>query len=113
MSRRGNVGFPLRSNAHASFETAASRPPQDDEFSLAAKKSVFILRRGGKAASRRTHARRFSRETVMPQTIRAIVVDTAASGRLAIKPVELRDPDRDEVAVRVTAISLNRDEPRR
>ena len=49
----------------------------------------------------------------MPQTIRAIVVDPAARGRLAIKPVELRDPDRDEVAVRVTAISLNRGETRR
>jgi NADPH:quinone reductase-like Zn-dependent oxidoreductase len=49
----------------------------------------------------------------MPQTIRAIVVDNAAPGRLAIKPVELRDPDRDEVVVRVTAISLNRGETRR
>jgi NADPH2:quinone reductase len=49
----------------------------------------------------------------MPQQIRAIVVDPAASGRLAIKPVELRDPDRDEVTVRVTAISLNRGETRR
>ena len=49
----------------------------------------------------------------MPQTIRAIVVDPAAPGRLAIKPVELRDPDRDEVGVRVTAISLNRGETRR
>jgi NADPH:quinone reductase-like Zn-dependent oxidoreductase len=49
----------------------------------------------------------------MPQTIRAIVVDAAAPGRLAIKPVELRDPDRDEVAVKVTAISLNRGETRR
>src|SRR5436305_7717749 len=49
----------------------------------------------------------------MPQTVRAIVVDPAASGRLAIKPVELRDPDRDEVGVRVTAISLNRGETRR
>ena len=49
----------------------------------------------------------------MPQTIRAIVVDPAASGRLAIKPVELRDPDRDEVAVKVSAISLNRGETRR
>src|SRR5437660_2014773 len=48
----------------------------------------------------------------MPQTIRA-VVDAAAPGRLAIKPVELRDPDRDEVGVRVTAISLNRGETRR
>ena len=49
----------------------------------------------------------------MPQTIRAVVVDAAAPGRLAIKPVELRDPDRDEVGVRVTAISLNRGETRR
>jgi NADPH:quinone reductase-like Zn-dependent oxidoreductase len=49
----------------------------------------------------------------MPQTIRAIVVDPAAPGRLAIKPVELRDPDRDEVVVKVSAISLNRGETRR
>jgi NADPH2:quinone reductase len=49
----------------------------------------------------------------MPQTIRAIVVDPAAPGKLALKPVELRDPDRDEVGVRVTAISLNRGETRR
>jgi NADPH2:quinone reductase len=49
----------------------------------------------------------------MPQTIRAIVVDPAAPGRLAIKPVELRDPDRDEISVKVTAISLNRGETRR
>jgi NADPH2:quinone reductase len=49
----------------------------------------------------------------MPQTIRAIIVDPAAPGRLAIKPVELRDPDRDEVVVKVAAISLNRGETRR
>jgi NADPH2:quinone reductase len=49
----------------------------------------------------------------MPQQIRAIVVDPAAPGRLALRPVELRDPDRDEVAVRVSAISLNRGETRR
>src|SRR6266852_64754 len=49
----------------------------------------------------------------MPQQIRAVVVDPTAEGRLAIKPVELRDPDRDEVAVRVTAVSLNRGETRR
>jgi NADPH2:quinone reductase len=49
----------------------------------------------------------------MPQTIRAVVVDPAAPGKLALKPVELRDPDRDEVAVKVTAISLNRGETRR
>jgi NADPH:quinone reductase len=49
----------------------------------------------------------------MPRQVRAVVVDPAAPGKLAIKPVELRDPDRDEVAVRVTAISLNRGETRR
>src|SRR5258708_6583136 len=49
----------------------------------------------------------------MPQKIRAVVVDPAVEGRLAIKPVELRDPDRDEVAVKVSAISLNRGETRR
>jgi NADPH:quinone reductase len=49
----------------------------------------------------------------MPRQIRAVVVDPASSARLTIKPVELRDPDRDEVAVRVTAISLNRGETRR
>ena len=49
----------------------------------------------------------------MPQQIRAIVVDPTAPGRLAINPVELRDADRDEVVVRVTAISLNRGETRR
>ena len=49
----------------------------------------------------------------MPDQIRAIVVDPAAEGRLAIKPVALRDPDRDEARVRVTAISLNRGETRR
>lgn len=49
----------------------------------------------------------------MSRQIRAIVVDPSVSGRLAIKPVELREPDRDEVAVRVTAISLNRGETRR
>jgi hypothetical protein len=48
----------------------------------------------------------------MPRQIHA-VVDPAAPGKLAIKPVELRDPDRDEVVVRVTAISLNRGETRR
>jgi hypothetical protein len=36
------------------------------------------------------------------------VVDPAVPGKLGIKSVELRDPDRDEVAVRVTAISLDR-----
>ena len=49
----------------------------------------------------------------MPSQIRAVVVDPEAPGRLALRAVELRDPDRDEVAVRVTAISLNRGETRR
>jgi NADPH:quinone reductase-like Zn-dependent oxidoreductase len=49
----------------------------------------------------------------MPQQIRAVVVDPAVPGRLAIREVGLRDPDRDEVGVRVTAISLNRGETRR
>jgi NADPH:quinone reductase-like Zn-dependent oxidoreductase len=49
----------------------------------------------------------------MPAEVRAVVVDPGESGRLAIKPVPLRDPDRDEAVVRVTAISLNRGETRR
>src|SRR5437762_14060701 len=49
----------------------------------------------------------------MPKTSRAVVVDAPAPGRLAVERVELRDPDRDEVGVRVTAISLNRGETRR
>jgi len=49
----------------------------------------------------------------MSQQIRAIVVDPAVPGRLAIREVALREPDRDEVAVRVRAISLNRGETRR
>src|SRR5438105_2606762 len=49
----------------------------------------------------------------MTQQIRAIVVDPTVPEKLAIKPVELRDPDRDEVGVKVTAISLNRGETRR
>src|SRR6516225_811667 len=49
----------------------------------------------------------------MPQQIRAVVVDPSVPGRLAIREVGLREPDRDEVDVRVTAISLNRGETRR
>src|SRR6202022_4818535 len=56
---------------------------------------------------------RLSGRMLMPQQVRGVVVDPAAPGKLAIKPVELRDPDRDEVGVRVTAISLNRGETRR
>jgi NADPH:quinone reductase-like Zn-dependent oxidoreductase len=49
----------------------------------------------------------------MPREVRAVVVDPFSPGKLAIKPVELRDPDRDEVAVQVIAVSLNRGETRR
>src|SRR5580704_8758814 len=49
----------------------------------------------------------------MPRQVRAVVVDPTAPGKLAIEAVELRDPDRDEVTVRVTAISLYRGETRR
>ena len=49
----------------------------------------------------------------MPQQIRAVVVDPSVPGRLAIREVALRDPERDEVGVRVTAMSLNRGETRR
>ena len=49
----------------------------------------------------------------MPQQIRAVVVDPSLPGRLAIREVSLRDPDRDEVVVKVTAVSLNRGETRR
>jgi NADPH:quinone reductase-like Zn-dependent oxidoreductase len=49
----------------------------------------------------------------MPQQIRAAVVDPSVAGRLAIREVSLREPDLDEVGVRVTAISLKRGETRR
>ena len=49
----------------------------------------------------------------MSGQVRAVVVDPTVPGKLAINPIELHDPDRDEVAVRVTAISLNRGETRR
>src|SRR3954470_18343734 len=49
----------------------------------------------------------------MPQQIRAVTVAPEVQGKLAIRVAELRDPDRDEVQVQVTAISLNRGETRR
>ena len=49
----------------------------------------------------------------MPQQIRAVVVDPSLPGMLAIREVSLRDPDRDEVVVKVAAVSLNRGETRR
>jgi NADPH:quinone reductase-like Zn-dependent oxidoreductase len=48
----------------------------------------------------------------MSQSIRSVVIDPSAPERLAIKLVTLRDPDRNEVVVRVTTISLNRGETR-
>src|ERR1700739_3820334 len=65
------------------------------------------------SAARRCSARAARRRTAMPSQVRAVVVDPGAAGKPAIKPVELRDPDRDEVVVRVSAISLNRGETRR
>jgi NADPH2:quinone reductase len=49
----------------------------------------------------------------MTQSVRAVVVDPANPEGLAIKPVELAPANRNEVIVRVTAISLNRGEVRR
>ena len=46
-------------------------------------------------------------------SIRAVVVDPEAPGRLALRPVSDPVPDRVEVVVRVKAISLNRGEVRR
>src|ERR1044071_5467611 len=54
-----------------------------------------------------------AKEMGMPEQIRAVVVEPDTPGKLVIRPVQLRDPDRDEVVVRVTAISLNRGETRR
>jgi NADPH:quinone reductase-like Zn-dependent oxidoreductase len=45
--------------------------------------------------------------------VRAVVVDPASNQRLAIKPVTLAPAARDEVTVRVRAISLNRGEVNR
>jgi NADPH:quinone reductase-like Zn-dependent oxidoreductase len=45
--------------------------------------------------------------------IRAVVVDPSAPERLAVRPVPLAPACRDEVTVRVTAISLNRGEVNR
>jgi NADPH:quinone reductase-like Zn-dependent oxidoreductase len=53
------------------------------------------------------------RSRLTPRQVRAVVVDPTAPRRLTIKPVELHDPDRVEVAVRVTAISLTCGETRR
>src|SRR6266851_6357443 len=49
----------------------------------------------------------------MPETVRAVVVDPSSPEGLAVNSVELAPANPDEVAVRVTAISLNRGEVRR
>lgn len=49
----------------------------------------------------------------MIQSVRAVAVDPESPERLAIKPVGLAPANRDELTVRVTAISLNRGEVRR
>ncbi len=49
----------------------------------------------------------------MPQSVRAVVVDTSRSDKLTLQPVELPPAASDEVTVRVTAISLNRGEVNR
>src|SRR5580704_5881410 len=84
---------------------------QEDEPNSAILSQTLRRPRRGRLEGRTTEIQ--PGRPAMPHTIRAIVVDAAAPGRLAIKPVELRDPDRDEVGVKVTAISLNRGETRR
>ena len=49
----------------------------------------------------------------MLRYVGAVVVVDSAPDRLALRPVQLADPARDEVVVRVNAISLNRGETRR
>jgi NADPH:quinone reductase-like Zn-dependent oxidoreductase len=49
----------------------------------------------------------------MPQSVRAVVVDPASSGRLTLQSVALPEAAPDDITVRVTAISLNRGEVNR
>jgi NADPH:quinone reductase len=49
----------------------------------------------------------------MSQSVHAVVVDPASPEGLIVNPVELAPANRNEVTVRVTAISLNRGEVRR
>ena len=52
-------------------------------------------------------------EDVMPQAVRAVVVDPSHSDKLTLQSVELPPAAISEVTVRVTAISLNRGEVNR
>jgi NADPH:quinone reductase-like Zn-dependent oxidoreductase len=49
----------------------------------------------------------------MTQSVHAVVVDPASPEGLIVRPIELAPANRNEVTVRVTAISLNRGEVRR
>lgn len=49
----------------------------------------------------------------MADTMRAVVVDPAAKGRLSVQPVGVPRPGAHEAMVRVAAVSLNRGEVRR
>ena len=49
----------------------------------------------------------------MPQLIRAVVVDPSSAGKLTLQQVDLAPAARNDVTVRVTAISLNRGEVNR
>jgi hypothetical protein len=107
LSRPAPRGWLLGSVRGAPGGANAARLPLRNQRHAAADiivlNSAGLLRRGFNLTGRMR----------MPRQVRAVVVDPAAPGKLAIKPVELRDPDRDELAVRVTAISLNRGETRR
>jgi hypothetical protein len=60
-----------------------------------------LSQESGSSGLDRVTARRRNLGLPMRRQVRAVVVDPTAPGKLAIKPIELRDPDRDEVAVRV------------